>query len=507
MERAVGGTAPAQAGDPVAGVRRTAGGEARDRPSTGSATAPTARGVARGTLPLSQQAQCTRHNDAMRSEAAHAAARSQKKLAEALIALQETLDPEERAETADLLLGSGERSDTREGLEKLRARTAEEIRTARERSEDHRRKTQTAIDARTAVDEIRAEQEHQVSRPLEELLEQAQKAREIAVGAIAAHGLATKLPATATKVGPETARAETGRLAARLDMTKVDVRKRREACDREIGDTERAVDKALETAEIEAAGTTAAKGATIREHAEVTAAADHQAREEVARLRSIREPVEQLLRLHGQVTEHEGRLKEVADGPRASRFPKWLTLRRSTDLLRHGSRQLEKMSGGRYAFADPRETAEEWKVIDRWSGAARSPASLSGGEQFMAGAGALARDGRDDGRARRAARMHVPPRRGVRNARSAVARRGGRGAVRRVAAGPHDRRDHARARGGGAHARGAAGRTPARPREPGRMARGERAARAARTGRAAGNRGVRVRVSVTWSGRSRTMGQ
>ena len=145
MERAVGGTAPAQAGDPVAGVRRTAGGEARDPPSTGSATAPTARGVARGTLPLSQQAQCTRHNDAMRSEAAHAVARSQKKLAEALIALQETLDPEERAETADLLLGSGERGDTREGLEKLRARTAEEVRTARERSEDHRRITQAAI--------------------------------------------------------------------------------------------------------------------------------------------------------------------------------------------------------------------------------------------------------------------------------------------------------------------------------------------------------------------------
>ena len=106
------------------------------------------------------------------------------------------------------------------------------------------------------------------------------------------------------------------------------------------------MEKALESAGIEATGTTAANVAAIQDHAEVTAAADYQAREEVARLRSIREPVEQLLRLLGQVTEHEGRLKEVADGLRASRFPKWLTLRRSTDLLRHGSRQLEKMSGG-----------------------------------------------------------------------------------------------------------------------------------------------------------------
>ena len=41
------------------------------------------------------------------------------------------------------------------------------------------------------------------------------------------------------------------------------------------------------------------------------------------------------------------------------------------------------MSGARYAFAELDENAE-WRVIDNDSGLARTPASLSGGEQFIA---------------------------------------------------------------------------------------------------------------------------
>ena len=65
-------------------------------------------------------------------------------------------------------------------------------------------------------------------------------------------------------------------------------------------------------------------------------------------------------------------------------FLKWLTLRRSRDLLVYASKVLEEMTAGRYAFADPGDLVDQqWLVVDNDSGQARSPASLSGGEQFI----------------------------------------------------------------------------------------------------------------------------
>jgi DNA repair exonuclease SbcCD ATPase subunit len=42
------------------------------------------------------------------------------------------------------------------------------------------------------------------------------------------------------------------------------------------------------------------------------------------------------------------------------------------------------MSGGLYTLAELYEENAEWRVIDNDSGLARTPASLSGGEQFIA---------------------------------------------------------------------------------------------------------------------------
>ena len=42
------------------------------------------------------------------------------------------------------------------------------------------------------------------------------------------------------------------------------------------------------------------------------------------------------------------------------------------------------MSNGRYSFVDPQETDEQWRILDNESNQPRSPASLSGGEQFIA---------------------------------------------------------------------------------------------------------------------------
>ncbi len=78
------------------------------------------------------------------------------------------------------------------------------------------------------------------------------------------------------------------------------------------------------------------------------------------------------------------RLTELENTLKAGAFPKWLTLRRSVQLLRHASRRLEQMTRGRYAFLDPRDTGEQWRVTDTATGGVRSPASLSGGEQFLA---------------------------------------------------------------------------------------------------------------------------
>ena len=65
-------------------------------------------------------------------------------------------------------------------------------------------------------------------------------------------------------------------------------------------------------------------------------------------------------------------------------FLKWLTLRRSRDLLVYASRMLGEMTAGRYSFADPGNLEDQqWLVVDNDSGQARSPASLSGGEQFI----------------------------------------------------------------------------------------------------------------------------
>jgi exonuclease SbcC len=77
-------------------------------------------------------------------------------------------------------------------------------------------------------------------------------------------------------------------------------------------------------------------------------------------------------------------LRDLSAALKPGAFPKWLTLRRSRALLIHASRLLEQMSGGRYAFAELDDEDAEWRVIDNDSGLARTPASLSGGEQFIA---------------------------------------------------------------------------------------------------------------------------
>ncbi len=86
----------------------------------------------------------------------------------------------------------------------------------------------------------------------------------------------------------------------------------------------------------------------------------------------------------GEVAALELALGDLDAALKPGAFLKWLTLRRSRDLLVYASRMLEEMTSGRYSFADPGNLEDQqWLVVDNDSGQARSPASLSGGEQFI----------------------------------------------------------------------------------------------------------------------------
>ena len=104
-------------------------------------------------------------------------------------------------------------------------------------------------------------------------------------------------------------------------------------------------------------------------------------------LHAFREVVEDIRRLHELLAEAEAKERALNDLRTAllpGAFLKWLTLRRSRSLLSHASVLLKEMSGERYAFADLDEADSPWRVLDNDSGQPRSPASLSGGEQFIA---------------------------------------------------------------------------------------------------------------------------
>ena len=110
-------------------------------------------------------------------------------------------------------------------------------------------------------------------------------------------------------------------------------------------------------------------------------------REAQKALQAFRKVVEDIRRLRDLLDEAEAKERALNDLRVAllpGAFLKWLTLRRSRSLLSHASVLLKEMSGERYAFADLDAADSPWRVLDNDSGQPRSPASLSGGEQFIA---------------------------------------------------------------------------------------------------------------------------
>lgn len=127
--------------------------------------------------------------------------------------------------------------------------------------------------------------------------------------------------------------------------------------------------------------------AVVARTAEARRDADHAARN-AARERdafaAIKDDVLALRALLDEADELERALSDLDKALKPGAFLKWLTLRRSRSLLVQASRMLGEISGGKYSFVDPGDDEGQWRVLDEESGQPRSPASLSGGEQFIA---------------------------------------------------------------------------------------------------------------------------
>ena len=124
--------------------------------------------------------------------------------------------------------------------------------------------------------------------------------------------------------------------------------------------------------------------AAARARAEDARFGERRARESAEHFAAIVDNVRRLRALLQETRDKERALGDLEDALKPGAFLKWLTLRRSRRLLVHASRMLGEISGGKYAFVDPGDADEQWRVLDRDSGQDRSPASLSGGEQFIA---------------------------------------------------------------------------------------------------------------------------
>ena len=123
----------------------------------------------------------------------------------------------------------------------------------------------------------------------------------------------------------------------------------------------------------------------VRAKAEEARFDERRARRAADDFAAIIEDVQRLRTLLAEVEEKERALDDLEDALKPGAFLKWLTLRRSRRLLVHASRMLGEISGGKYAFVDPRRRRRAVAGSRRrLRPGPAPPASLSGGEQFIA---------------------------------------------------------------------------------------------------------------------------
>lgn len=265
----------------------------------------------------------------------------------------------------------------------LDARDRERVLAARE---GERERLREALDeVREAVAALARKRDAEVNEPLRVVAHAIDEHRFVLAGSVGDLGLEIDAPATA-------AAGDAAELRSRID----DLRAVTAGVSRAAG--ERAQEAARQAAaargavvaigrrldrEVDAQDVDAVVEAAgdVAEDARFAARGAQRAAEEFA---AVVDDVRALRGILAEAGDLERALTDLDDALKPGAFLKWLTLRRSRSLLVHASRMLGEMSRGKYAFVDPEDAEEQWRILDRESGQARSPASLSGGEQFMA---------------------------------------------------------------------------------------------------------------------------
>ncbi len=269
----------------------------------------------------------------------------------------------------------GERTDSAQE----RARVLE----ARNREQDRlRRELDGVRKARSAVATRRAEE---VDAPIEALVADLNAHRDVLVDSVSRLGLDTKIPAAVSARDAAALASHIGKLGEQA----AEIAHNADEHSRAASDNAATAREALAAigerlgAEIDVRDIEGVVAA-VRAQADDARFEERRARESADHFAAIVDDVHRLRTLLQDVLQQERALGDLEDALKPGAFLKWLTLRRSRRLLVHASRMLGEMSGGKYAFVDPGDAEEQWRVLDADSGQDRSPASLSGGEQFIA---------------------------------------------------------------------------------------------------------------------------
>ena len=264
------------------------------------------------------------------------------------------------------------------------AREREEILQVREKK---RKRLRSEIEVTTAaLKQLREARRTEVEKPLQDLLRALADRRSTLADAVRELGADTDIPAAIHHpVDAEMVRAGIGRLReAMVEVAALAAdlgRRALAASDEAYGEARRIarqLDPAADPTDLDALVQSTGKAADD---------ARYTARDATRRRDSFAAILDDLLQLRhtaDEVAALELALGDLDAALKPGAFLKWLTLRRSRDLLVYASRMLQEMTAGRYSFADPgNREDQQWLVVDNDSGQARSPASLSGGEQFI----------------------------------------------------------------------------------------------------------------------------
>ena len=267
-----------------------------------------------------------------------------------------------------------------------RTKSAQErARVLKTREREHERLRRESDGVREARSALAARRADEVDAPSEELIGDLNDHRDVLVDSVGRLSLDTNVPAARSARHAAALESHIAKLASTAaEISRAADQHSREALDK--SDATRAalvaigerLDAEVDVHDIEAVV------AAARAKAEDARFGERRARESAEHFAAIVDDVDRLRTLLEEVLEKERALSDLEDALKPGAFLKWLTLRRSRRLLIHASRMLGEMSGGKYAFVDPGDADEQWRVLDKESGQDRSPASLSGGEQFIA---------------------------------------------------------------------------------------------------------------------------